>query len=295
MAKRKKQKDPKVIFRDEDHSYWIEGKKGISVSNLLGRFHDKLDEPYWLTYGAYKKIFGEEGIKQLKRDIGYKFPANMKPPNSFFDICAAKTDPADFFKCKALVKQEWLDSQINGTAFHLDRENECYDNGFSINPFTGERYPVIKYEKQYDNQSLSDDLSNLKEGCYPELLVWHEFENYCLMGQVDLAYVTEKDGQTLIDINDYKTNAKLGSRQSHYKYHKPFSHLSDSKLVKYNLQQSAYMYLLELAGHTPRHLAIEHFKRYDPKTGKIYQFKYMRDEVKLMMDLVDKEFANVKN
>jgi len=49
----KDKKEPKVIFREEDHSYWIEGKKGISVSNLLGRFHDKLDEGYWQTYGAY--------------------------------------------------------------------------------------------------------------------------------------------------------------------------------------------------------------------------------------------------
>jgi len=174
-------------------------------------------------------------------------------------------------------------------------ENACYERGFSINPFTGEKYPVIKYDKEYDNQSIHDDLWDLKEGCYPELLVWHEFENYCLMGQVDLAYIREEAEHKFVSCDDFKTNAKLGSRESYWKYHKPFNKLSDSKLVKYNLQQSAYMYLMELAGYIVEDLAITHYKNYDPTTGRIYQFKYMRDEVKLMMELTDKEFGNIKN
>lgn len=294
MSKKEKIDHPKVIFHEEGHEYWVGGKKAISVSGIIDKFHDHLDEDYWQTYGAYKKIFGEEGIKQMKRDRGYKFPLNMKPPNEFFDFCASMTDPSDFFRCKDEVKQEWLDSQVNGTAFHLERENELYDVGYSISPFNQQKYEVKKFDKQFDNQSLMDDLSKLDDGCYPELLVWWEFENFTLTGQVDLAYLdTLADGSRSASCDDYKTNKKLGSKESYYKFHKPLNHLSDSKLVKYNLQQSLYLYLLSLWGYSPDNLAITHYKNYDPSTGKIYQFKYLKDEVELMCRLVNEQFGNI--
>ena len=284
---------PKVIFKEDGHVYWDRGgKKTISVSTVISNFHDHMDEPYWHTHGAFKKLLGEDEVKALKREylesIGmWRMPYIMKAPNGLFDKLSYYVNPEDFFNAKDEVKQEWLNSQIFGTKFHEEREQECYDRGWCLNPHTGDEIVVEKFEKQYDNQTLSDDLFTLEDGCYPELLVWGDFENICVPGQVDLAFLRSEEGVRYVSVDDYKTNKKLGKKDSYYKFHAPFEHLSDSKLVKYQLQQSMYCYLLELQGFEIEYLSITHYTNYDPETGKHYPFEYLREEVAEMIRLVD--------
>lgn len=281
---------PKVIFKESDHSYWIEGNKGISVTKVIDNFKDPMDSSYWQTYKAFELAMGKDKFKEVKKAKGYRFPFTMKPPLSFFDYLTSYVKDNDFFEAKQKIKQSWSDSMTNGTLFHEERENEMYDDGEAINPFTGKTVEVIKNNKEFDNESLKDNLFDLKDGCYPELLVWWEFDNYCVMGQIDVCFIEtdEKTGERFVDVNDWKTNAKLGTRESYFKYHSPFSHLSDSKLVKYNLQQSMYIHILDKWGFTPRHLAITHFSKYDVSTAKIIQMDYMKNEVSQMLDILNK-------
>ena len=36
-----------VTFYDEPHKYFIDGKELISVTTLIGRYHEKFDEKFW--------------------------------------------------------------------------------------------------------------------------------------------------------------------------------------------------------------------------------------------------------
>ena len=283
---------PKVIFKEGDHSYWFEGKKTISMTTLIGMFCDPMDVDYWQTYKAFQLLLGDEYFKDLKAKFGYnKWPHAQKPPTAFFDKLTAYVNPADFFKAKTQIRDEWKASGTNGTAFHLDRENEIYDAGYLVNPWDSKPYTAVKHDKRYDNESLVNDLSELPDGVYPELLVWWELnDNIVITGQIDVAFLgTDEDGRFL-DVDDFKTNKKLGSRSSSNKFNPPFQHLPSSKLVKYNLQQSGYSYILEKWGYRPRNQAITHYKDYDPTTGKRYEFAYLRDEIEQMFEIVNEQY-----
>jgi hypothetical protein len=283
---------PSIIFKEEDHTYWIEQSQGISVTTLISQFSEPMDEPYWHTNGAFKKVLGEDQLKALKKDYLksiylWKMPFIMKPPRTFFDKLSYYVNPDEFFEAKNEVKQEWKDAGILGTKFHKEIEDELYKSKLAINPHTQKEVKVIIVDKTFDNENIVDDLYDLEDGCYVELLVWGKFDNIYVVGQIDLAFIETIDGVRYVDVDDHKTNKKLGKKESYYKFNEPFQHLSASKLVKYQLQQSMYCYLLELAGYTVRNLSITHYTDYDVNTAKQYTFEYLRDEVKEMINIVD--------
>lgn len=288
--------NPKIIFSEEGHEYWGKGLNTISVSRVIDTFHDEFDESYWHTYGAFKKVLGEGYFKELKqqylKDHGiYRMPYHMMPPQELFKHLSYLVNPEDFFAAKFEVKQEWLDSQINGTKFHLERELKAYEDGFVIDPFSGEKVNVVKVNKEHDNQSLVDNLYDLEDGAYPELLVHFEMGNVTICGQVDLCIIgTDNEGVRYIKIDDIKTNTKL-SKSSYFKFHKPYNHLDDCKVTKYQLQQSMYAYMLDLAGFEVRDLSITHYPNYDHDEGKLIPLEYLRDEAKSMFEDINELYA----
>ena len=217
----------------------------------------------------------------------FRWPDTMKPPMKWLVELANGLGGEEFFKFKEAIKQEWLDSQTNGTKFHDEREEELYKNGFALNPWDNFEYPVKQFDKEHDNQSLVEDLYTLEDGCYPELLVWLPVGNICIMGQIDVPYLGTESGNRFADVDDYKTNKKM-SRSSSEKYFEPFTHLDTSKITNYSLQMSGYMYILENWGYKPRNLALTHYTNYDPTTGKRYELKYYRDEIKQMFEIFAK-------
>ena len=293
VSKVSKGNQPIAIFHKEGHKYFINGKRGYSVNRVKDFFKDPLDQGYWQTYKAIELAIGVEEFKHLKKKE-FKYPLISKPPMSWLvNLANFRLTPAEFFEYKNQIKQKWKDSQTDGTKFHDDRENELYERGYAINPWDKNKYTVKKFEKQYDNQSIISDLSELEDGCYPELLVWLEVGDIYITGQIDLPYIGTEGGVRYTDVDDYKTNAKL-TRTSSYKYHKPFQHLDTSKITNYSIQMSGYQYILECWGYQPRNTALTHYKDYDPSTGKRYELKYYRDEVKLMFETFAKIHGNVK-
>ena len=76
------------------------------------------------------------------------------------------------------------------------REERSYAQGWEINPYTGTKLRVHRFEKKYDNQSIVDNLIDLPDGCYPELLIW-DLE-YGICGQEDKVYIETKYGKKLV-------------------------------------------------------------------------------------------------
>jgi hypothetical protein len=271
--------EPKVRFEEDTHSYYIDGKKAVSVSKVVSFFKEPMDEGYWQTYKALEKIF--PNFKDLKNER-YSYPYNSKPPTEFLIELITSVKPEIFFEAKCEVKQEWLDSQTNGTAFHNEMENDYFNNGYVINPWGGKKFQCIKYDKIYDNQSLCDNLYELEDGAYPELLLWNE--KFRIGGQSDLVFLDTENSIRYSDVDDHKTNKKKPTNSSNRNMSNPISHLKDSKLMGYNLQMTLYQRMLELMGFTPRYTSLTHYKDYDKRKGSRIELKYLRDEADSMME-----------
>ena len=282
---------PIVTFTEDGHKYeTITGKPCVSGSKVADLFKPPFDSSYWKTYKAFQLYFGNVVFKQYKKEMGYgKYPYAMKPPVEFFNKLHKLVNPAEFFKAKDAIETEWLDSAQNGTKFHIEQEEAAYKRGYEINLEDGKKYPVILREKQFDNQSIVDNLSDLPLGeCYPELILWHEMENVIILGQGDLVFIDE-DRNLFGD--DWKNCKKMGKREGSKKFYKPYDHLSDTKITKYEIQQSVYAYILECAGFNVKSIHISHITNYDINTRKRIQCRYLRDEVKSMFETINLEYG----
>lgn len=284
-------KTPKIIFNSEGHSY-IErsGKPCVSVTNVVGMFHESFDKDYNLTRSALKEVIGEEKYKEYKKERGYNvYPHLIKPPQEFFYYLYDKVDPKKFFKAKDSFKEKWALSSTEGTSFHEDREKELIDSGVTVSELDNEIYTVIENkDTEYSNCTLVDDLSTLGNGCYPELLVYLELDNVVVTGQVDKAFITKGRDYSSID---YKTNKKIGYMSSSFKFFPPFEYLPASKLMKYTMQQTLYSNIMENWGFNPEKQAIIHYKDYDVDQSKLIELQYMKKEAEEMLKIVDKSYS----
>ena len=272
--------EPKVKFNESTHTYHIGDTKAVSVNGVIKLFKEEYDEDYWLAYKALQAIL--PNFRELKLAKKYKYPQSVIPPRSFLDELRGMVEDSRFNSAVEVVAAEWKASQTNGTAFHNMMEESHYDRGYVINPWNRKEYVCKKYEKLYDNQSIVEDLSDLEDGCYPELLVWNE--ELGITGQADLVFIETIDGVRYVDIDDYKTNKKKPTKSKFRSMHFPIAHLYDDKINTYALQMSFYQRLLEFKGFTPRHTALTHYKDYDPTKGSRIDLPYLKEEVDLMIE-----------
>lgn len=214
-------KQPKVIFKDSNHSYFIDGVKTRSVSSIIKEFEQPFDREYWSYNSALKRIIPD--FKELKREIlesvhMYRYPHFIKPdPELIFPLMEDYIGDEQLIKATVEeVLDEWDKDNIRstemGTAFHLEREAESIARGYETNPWTNVDFPIINPSKQYDNQSIHDNLADLEDGYYPELLIFNEEIRLekdpdgpkGLCGQADKVWIETVDGVRYVDIDDYK-------------------------------------------------------------------------------------------
>lgn len=194
------------------------------------------------------------------------------------------------------ILEEWKVTRnrasTKGTLYHAKKEREILSKA---GVFKHPEFGGIK-------QAL--DITELKPGIYPELIVYHP--EYNLVGTADLV-ILYSDGT--FDLSDYKTNAKLEftgfpvynpktHQRSPKKMFAPISHLDDCKGIRYSLQLSAYSFMLQEAGYTPKKLRIDHVQ-FDEDEQDImiipYYVNYLRKEVKNMFQhFKSKQKLNLK-
>ena len=58
-----------VKYNDEEHLYWDDNGKFISVTTLIGKFCQPFDSDYWSSYKAIERVLDKETFKIAKKDL----------------------------------------------------------------------------------------------------------------------------------------------------------------------------------------------------------------------------------
>lgn len=181
------------------------------------------------------------------------------------------------------VLKEWEDkkvkSQIKGTLYHKKKEDEVLN-----------RSGVFRH-KEEAGLKQAFDITELKPGVYPELIVYHP--EYNIVGTADLVIIYNDN---TFDLFDHKTNAKLeftgfpvynpkSFKREPKKMFSPLQHLDDCNGIHYTIQLSSYAFMLEEAGYECRSLTLHHVI-FDEDEQDIlvidYPLNYLKKEVKNM-------------
>lgn len=181
------------------------------------------------------------------------------------------------------VLKEWEDkkvkSQIKGTLYHKKKEDEVLNKA-----------GVFRH-KEENGYKQAFDITELKPGVYPELIVYHP--EYNVVGTADLVIIYNDN---TFDLFDHKTNAKLeftgfpvynpkSFKREPKKMFSPLQHLDDCNGIHYTIQLSSYAFMLEEAGYECRSLTLHHVI-FDEDEQDIlvinYPLNYLKKEVKNM-------------
>lgn len=276
---------PKVIFFEEDHSYYLlENSKKTkleSVSSFYSKYKNSYNSGFWSAYKAYEKILPPGVFKDLKKTYGYDSPELLIVADMYVK------DKEYFKTVQQQILNNWKKenkkSTDKGTEYHNTKETNAFINGAAINKYNLKCYN-IGAEKllDYNNYSIADNLYNLCEGFYPELLVFNE--EALLAGQADKVFITEFGGEKYVDIGDFKTNKKIskesfiGSSRKHTYLKPPLNHIMDSNYWHYALQLSTYAFMLEKFGFRVRSLYLEHY-------DEIYFLPYLFNEIQNIYEI----------
>lgn len=274
-------KDEKIIFFSNDHSYWFGDRKIPSVGKFFKKYFPQFDEDYWSTHITLKELLGDTYMDH------YRSIKGMKPhPDVLFPPMLDLIEESELERARDVVLMKWERKRNNssffGTKFHDKMEAKIYDDGFLLNPFTGDEYPVEKQEKEYDNESLTLNLYDLKDGAYPELLVFDPFIS--VSGQADMVFIETIGDKRFIDINDWKTNEKKPQKSSPDRCLQPFEYLQASKHMNYSFQINIYAKLLEMHGFTIRNLAYTWIKDYDESQQTLVNVDELTNEMDVIFN-----------
>lgn len=236
-----------VAFNEEQHLYWNTRNKDlsyISITTIIGKYHEKFDEDFWSSYKAIERIVGIEefkgmSIKRMLLDVKCWKDEYLK----FIDI-----DKDLFFETKAIIQKEYKDNKDaaceRGTAYHLMRENQWYEN---------KQTKVVEYiddDTVFDVEKNNWDL-NRENAILPEYLVYYSSPDGLvnLAGQIDLLI---KEGNNIY-VLDFKTNSKGIDKKAYFnnktkqtkKMYYPINNIEDTTYNHYALQLSFYAYMLK--------------------------------------------------
>ena len=235
-----------VKYNDEEHLYWDDNGKFISVTTLIGKFCQPFDSDYWSSYKAIERVLDKETFKIAKKDLQNN--VSIDKIIEAFDI-----DREDFNSAKQDILDEWQKKNIEacerGTKIHADLEHSFIKKKET----DMKKYGLGGKFLINTNDSLNKsniELLDIDKGVFPEYLIYRTSDDnkFRLAGQIDLLI---KDGNDIY-IRDYKTNSKIDEK-SYYnprtkKYQMmnyPLNNLMDCNKVHYALQLSTYAWMLQ--------------------------------------------------
>lgn len=274
-----------VKYNDEDHLYWNDDGKFISVTTLIGKYEQPFDEEFWSAYKALERMLTKEQFKMEKANLLQTQKINLQ-----YFIDGYGISPIEFDATQQDILDEWqrnkLEACERGTRKHSDMENL----------FTNKKTTDLKqfglggkFEVN-TNQSLEErnkELLDIERGVFPEYLIYRisPDKKFRLAGQIDLLI---KDGNDIYLI-DYKTNKSIDEKSffdSKTKKNKmmqyPLNNLMDCNKMHYTLQLSTYAWMLQQLNPEFRikELKIIHF---DHQGGiNEYVLEYLKEDVERM-------------
>lgn len=280
-----------IIFSEKDHKY-IHVESGNVLkgwTSLIKNYTKEFPEEAQLECSAYKLLLGnEEYNKLVKARFNKLFCLDPIQVSSYLKSCVRD----DVSSLKTELKYEWDYAKILGSEFHKERELESYARGYEVSPFDDSIHDVVFLIKEYDNESAADHLYDLKDGYYPELLVWDYSmgQEYSPVTQIDRCwlYTDPLTGIRYSQISDIKTNKNRPYESKCDKMKAPLDVIHDNTLEKYKLQVMFGAKLLETHGFTPKYCGVEHFMNYDINTVKLYLAKYDKE----LMNKLQESYKN---
>ena len=279
-------KNGDVKYNDEEHLYWDDNGKYISVTTLIGKYCQPFDKEFWSGYKALEKLLSKENFKMEKKMLLDTKKIELK---YYIDMYGITEN--DFNREQQAVLDGWQkENEIaceRGTKIHADLENM-----FTSKKTTDlKRFGIGGKFLVNTNQTLEDSgtsLLDVENGVFPEYLIFRQSDDGILKiaGQVDLLV---KEGNNIWVI-DWKTNKKLDEK-SYYnpqlkkfdmmKY--PLNNLMDCNMMHYAMQLSTYAWMVQklnpefkIAG-----LKIVHFDHQG--NTKEYELNYLKNEVERML------------
>lgn len=209
-----------------------------------------------------------------------------------------EAEAAKFADKYGATKEYWMERWSSINSVSLERGDKLHNlrefivRNRSMDVLHGRALPVQNTELFDVNLPLKD----YPDGIYvEEPICIHGFE---AAGKPDKFGLYTIRVQRFADIDDYKTNRRLRTRSHQFangsykmlKY--PLNHLMDCEMVKYTLQLSLYMYMLESHGYAPGKMRLIHFPHIPaiaPEGAEepdpvIYPLEYYRKEVIAMLN-----------
>lgn len=287
----------RLVFTELGHKYFRVNspeKLWKSVTTVVKDYSEPFKREEWLVYKAFEKVIGNDEFKAIKAEVnslynGFNF-------YEVIDRCYRLIDVDAFLSAKKEIEQEWCDegvkSAAKGTAGHLELELASFSRGTELNLLNDITYQVPKRPTfEYDNEQISENLIDLEDGYYPELMVWYEIdENRRTCGQADGIFIRTVGSRRLVTVRDYKfvKGAKMNTQnycsvaRQGVMMKPPIAHIPCSKIHGYQLQLSIYGNMLERAGFEVEGMWIDHFNEKSKK--KIIPLEYLQEESHAVLD-----------
>jgi len=236
-----------MYFIESIHKYYKnfpdENFKYISASSVAKRYSQEFDDVFWSLYKAYEFLLYKTDVDPTLHIDDYLLNKPKEPKDYFkpykkgyigtdyrlFKHLRMYADENEVKKIQSYILKSWdeknKNSLIKGGKYHSNEEFNALQEDFMINPFTGNKLPVIQCN-EFINQDLKRlvvDLKDLKPGFYTELIVYSGM----LLGQIDQLWVEEFNGNIVFWIVDHKTNEKMNMNNPFQKMKYPINHFDD--------------------------------------------------------------------
>ena len=257
-----------LLFDAEKHKYFIKEKpdfKLVSVSHIISLLKPKFDPD-----GSIIKKYSEKGKDAILKDLAKKW--ELTPQQAKEKWGHLEFTVEDIQK---IWDEKKDNSLIKGTKVHALKEEGLLKKG---------SYPSL-YEEGYKK---AYDLSTLKEGVYPELMLW-----ILSAGITGTADKVEIFSDRSFKIGDFKTNSAIEfqgfkafdpktKERKAKRMNVPVQHLEDCSGMHYTIQLSLYAYMLEQFGFTCKELELIHLitdSEGNIENEIIYPIEYKKREV----------------
>jgi hypothetical protein len=238
-----------ITFYDEPHKYFIGEKELISVTTLIGKYHEPFDEDYWSGYKATQYDLTPEEVLRAWKFINRK--GTIKG-SAIHDYAENLFQNKKFEYPQQLILNEfgfdpvWSEYEI--TKKHVDQ---------FYNDVQGKLIPVRTEMVVYDKESL-------------------------IAGMLDVLFYNVKWG--VFQIYDWKTNKKFSTEEKERHLLNELYMIEDCDFEIYSLQLSLYKYIIEkITGIKLGKSYIVWFSHNNP-TYKIIEAKDRSYYAKLLVD-----------
>ena len=275
-----------VKYSDEEHVYWDDDGKYISVTTLIGKYCQPFDKDFWSAYKALEKLLGKEDFKMEKKMLLETKKVDLKYYMDMYNI-----SENDFNREQQKVLDDWQKTNEEacerGTKIHADLENMFISKKTTdLKKFgIGGKFEV-NTNKSLENANLN--LLDIENGVFPEYLVYRKSNDGVLKlaGQVDLLV---KEGNN-ITIIDWKTNKKIDEKSYYNQQTKkydmmkyPLNNLYDCNLLHYTMQLSTYAWMVQKLNPEFKIVGLKIIHYGHDGGVKEYDLNYLKDDVERML------------